>query len=94
MQRAINVEAKAGLKTSTIVWNLDVYCFKDQRPFYNTSLKMQIQETTVKEPCTKESRTKKIKLANSKTSVPPHSNELVKLNYKEKKKEYWKKKQD
>ena len=37
VQRAINAEAKAGLKSSTIVWDLDARCPKGHHPSYNTS---------------------------------------------------------
>ena len=43
VQRAVNVEAKAGLKSSTRVRDSDAYCLKGHRPSHNTSLKVQTQ---------------------------------------------------
>ena len=43
MQRIVNAEAKAGLKLSTIVRNLDIYCFKGHHLIHNTSSKVQTQ---------------------------------------------------
>ena len=40
VQRAVNGEAKAALKTSTMVQELDVRCPKGHRPFHNISLKV------------------------------------------------------
>ena len=43
MQRAVNVEAKVGLRSSTMVWDLDVCCSRGHHLSHNTSLKMQTQ---------------------------------------------------
>ena len=43
VQRAVNAEAKEGLKSSTIVRNLDAHCPKSYHPFHNTSFKIQTQ---------------------------------------------------
>ena len=40
MQRTINVKAKAGLRSSTMVQDLDIYCPQGHRPSHNTSSKM------------------------------------------------------
>ena len=49
VQRAVNVEAKAGLKSSTIVRELDARCPKGHRPFYTTSSKVQTQDSNHKD---------------------------------------------
>ena len=49
---------------------------------------------TAKESKSKESRPKKTKPTNGKSSILPRFDEAVKPNYQEKKKEYWEKKQD
>ena len=36
MQRAVNAEAKAGLRSSTMVWELDACCPRGYRPSHNT----------------------------------------------------------
>ena len=43
VQRAINVEAKVGLKSSIMVQNSDAYCFKGYYPSHNTFSKVQTQ---------------------------------------------------
>ena len=43
MQRAVNAEAKKNLRSSTMVWDLEVCCPKSHHPSHNTSLKVQIQ---------------------------------------------------
>ena len=40
VQKAVNVEAKAGLKSSIMVQDLDACCLKDHRPSYNTFSKV------------------------------------------------------
>ena len=52
VQRAVNAEAKAGLRFSTIVWESDAHCPKSHRLSHNTSSKMRTQEITDKEPRT------------------------------------------
>ena len=41
MQRAVNAETKAGLRSSTMVRDLDIRCLWGHRPFHNTFSKMQ-----------------------------------------------------
>ena len=41
MQRIINMEAKAGLRSNIMVQNLDARCPRSYRPSYNTFLKVQ-----------------------------------------------------
>ena len=94
MQRAINAEAKASLKSNIMVRNTDSHCPKDHHPSQNTFAKIQIQGLTAKESKPKESRPKKAKAANGKSSTLPRFDEAVKPNCQEKKKEYRKKKQD
>ena len=43
MQLAVNAKAKAGLKFSIMVRDLDAHCPRSYRPSHNTSLKMQTQ---------------------------------------------------
>lgn len=54
-------------------------------------LKCRPKEITTNESCTEETRTKKIKLTNGKTFVPPYFNELAKPTYLGKKKSIKKK---
>ena len=73
VQRAVNAEAKAGLKFSTMVWQSDARCPKGHHLFHNISSKVQTQGTTAKEPRTEESRPKEAKQANDKAPAPPRS---------------------
>ena len=43
VQRAVNAEAKASLRFSTIIWDSDARCPKEHRLFHNTSSKVQSQ---------------------------------------------------
>ena len=94
MQRAVNAEAKAGLRSSIMIRNTDSRCFKSNRPSQNTSTKVQTQGLTAKKSKLKESRRKNLKLANEKTPIPPRTNKPGKTSCQDKKKEYFKKKRD
>ena len=63
VQKAVNVEAKAGLRSSAMIWDSDIYCPQGHRSFYNTASKVQTQGTSAKELRPKESRPKKAKPA-------------------------------
>ena len=58
VQRAVNAEAKAGLRSSTMVRESDARCPRGHRPSHNTSSKVQTQGTTAKEPRSKEPKPK------------------------------------
>ena len=94
VQKAINAEAKAGLRSSIMVRNADSCCPRSHRPSQNTSTKVQTQSSTVKESKLKESRPKDSKPANKKTPTLPRTNEPGKISHQDKKKEYFKKKWD
>ena len=94
VQRAVNAEAKAGLKSSTMIRKSDARCPRGYRLSHNTSSKVQTQETTAKDPHTKESRLKEGKSTNGKAPAPPRSNEPAKLNREKKKQKWLKKKKD
>ena len=49
VQRAVNAEAKAGLRPSTIVWDLDIHYPRGHRPSNSTASKVQTQKTTTKD---------------------------------------------
>ena len=84
----VNAEAKAGLKSSIMVWNVDSCYPRDHCPSQNTSAKVQTQGLTAKKSKPKESRPKKAKLANGKSSILPRSNKAVKPNCQKKEKKY------
>ena len=94
LQRVVNAEAKAGLRSSIIVRNADSRCPRGHRPSQNTSTKVQTQDSTAKESKPEESRPKKSKPADGKTPAPPRTDEPGKTSRQDKKKEYLKKKRD
>ena len=94
VQRAVNAEAKAGLRSSIMVRDADSRCLRGHRPSQNTSTKVQTQGSTAKESKPEESRPKESKPANGKTPAPPRTDEPGKTSRQDKKKEYLKKKQD
>ena len=49
VQRAVNAEAKAGLRSSAIVRDSDIRCPRGHRPSNSTVSKVQTQETTAKD---------------------------------------------
>ena len=49
VQRAINAEAKAGLRSTTMVRDSDICCLRGHCPSNNTTSKVQIQGTAVKD---------------------------------------------
>ena len=67
VQRAVNAEAKTGLRSSTIVWNLDVRCPRGHCLSHNTSSKVQTQGSK------DSSRSKEPKLKDPKPA-PSHDN--------------------
>ena len=66
VQRAVNAEAKAGLKFSTMIRESDGCYPRGHRPSHNTSAKVQPQGTTAKEPRSKEPKPKDSKQAPSR----------------------------
>ena len=95
-QKAVNAEAKAGLKSSTIVQDSNIYCLRDYRLFNSIALKIRTLETIAKEFKPEESRPKELKSAEGKNPAPcrSKSTEPRKTFCIDKKKEYFKKKQD
>ena len=59
VQKAVNVEAKAGLRSSTMVWESDARCPKGHRPSYNTSSRYRPRERLPKNPAPKNPGRKK-----------------------------------
>ena len=95
VQRAFNVEAKAGLRSSTMVQESDACCPKSHRPSHNTFSKVQTQGSSHKDSSrTEESRPKEAKLTDGKAPAPPRSDEPTKPNHEKKKREWLKKKKD
>ena len=68
VQKTVNVEAKAGLRSTTMVRDLDICCPWGHRPSNNTISKVQTQGTAIKDF----SRPEKPKTKDLK-SVPLHN---------------------
>ena len=66
VQRAVNPEAKAGLRSSTIVRDLDTRCPRGHRPSHATLVKVQTQGFNTKEFKSKDFKPKKSKSAKDK----------------------------
>ena len=96
VQRAVNAEAKAGLRSSTMVQDSYICYPRGHCSSNSTVSKVQTQETTAKESKPEESRPKESKLAEGKNSALPRSEstEPEKTSRIHKKREYLKKKQD
>ena len=94
VQRAVNAEAKAGLRSSTMVRESDARCSKGHHLSHNIPSKMQTQGTTAKKPRTKEFRLKEAKLTDGKNPALPRSKsaEPGKTSRTDKRREYLEKK--
>ena len=84
VQRAVNAKTKAGLRFNTMVEDLDVYYPKGYHPSYNTSLKVQTQNSK-NFSCPKKSKFKDPKLALSRNNA---AESPKKVNKKDKKKKF------
>ena len=83
MQKIINTKAKAGLKSNTIIWNLDAYYFKSHRLFYIIFSKIQIQNSNNKNIShSKKSKYKDLKL------ILPCNNAIKPVKKKDKKRDF------
>ena len=82
VQRAVNAEAKTGLRSSTMVWNLDACCPRGHRLSHNTFSKVQTQGSKDSSR-SKEPKPKDLKPAPSRDNV---AEPVKKENRKNKKK--------
>ena len=71
VQKAVKAEGKAGLRSSAMVWHLDIRCPRGHRPSNSNTSKMQIKGTTTKEPRPDKFRPKEAKPAKEKAPAPP-----------------------
>ena len=88
MQKAVNAESKAGLKSSTMIRDSDIRCPRDHCLSNNTALKVQTQGTTIKDSHPKEPKVKETKptLSRAEASKPSEQarNEKKKKRHQEK----------
>ena len=90
VQKVVNVESKAGLRSSTMVRNLDIRCPRDHCFSNSTALKMQTQGTTTKDSYPEKPKIKKTK----PTPARAEANEPSEQARKEKKKKKHQEKQN
>ena len=90
VQKAVNAEAKAGLRSSTMVWDPDIHYPRGYQPSNSTVLKIQTQGTTTKDSQPEEPKVKEIRPILSRVEA----SKLSKQARKEKKKKRHQEKQD
>ena len=89
VQRTVNVEAKMGLRSSSIVRYLDTYCLQSHRPSNSTTSKVQIQGTTAKDSfCPEEPKTKERKSVCTNAAEPSEQNKKDKKDRQDKKRKF------
>ena len=85
VQRAVNAEARAGLRSSTKVRDLDARCPRDHRPSHNTSVKVQTQGSSHKDSSrSKEPKPKDPKPAPSRDNAAEPTKKENRKNKKKK----------
>ena len=80
VQRAVNAETKAGLRSSSMVRDSDIRCPRGHRPSNSTATKVQTQETKdshPEEPKVKEVRPTPSRAEASKTSNQAHKKKKI-----------------
>lgn len=84
VQKTVNIKAKADLKSSTIVWDLDAHYLRDYYPFYITFSKIQTQESSTKKFKVKKPKPKKPKPALSHNNIAKSIKKKDRKNQKKK----------
>ena len=74
VQKIVNAEAKAGLRSSAMIRDSDICCLRGHRPSNSIASKVQTQGMSAKEPRPEESKIKKAKRAKKKAPAPPRTN--------------------
>ena len=69
MQRAVNAEVKAGLKSSTIIQDLDIRYPRSHRSSNSTTSKVQTKEITTKDSHPEEPKVKKTRSTSFQTEA-------------------------
>ena len=90
IQKAVNTEAKAGLRSSTMFWNSDIRYSRDYRPSNNIASKVQTQGITTKDSHPEEPKIKKARLTSSQAKI----SKLFEQARKERKKKKYQEKRD
>ena len=90
VQKAVNAKAKAGLRSSIMVWDPDICCPKSHCSFNITASKVQTQKITAKDSHPKELKIKEARLTLSWAEVSKPFEQAC----KEKKKKKYQERQD
>ena len=85
VQKAVNAEAKAGLKSSTMVRDSDICCSKGHRSPNSITSKVQTKGTTAKNSDQEEPKVKKIKPTLSRVTETNKPSEQAHKEQKRKK---------
>ena len=68
VQKAVNAESKAGLRSSVMVWDSNIRCPQRHRHSNSTTLKVQTQGKNVKDTYPEEPKIKEVKPASSRAA--------------------------
>ena len=90
VQKAVNAESKAGLRSNTMVRNSDICCPRGHRPSNSTASKVQTQGITTKDSHPEEPKVKEIRPTPSRAEASKPSKQAR----KKKKKKRHQEKQD
>ena len=93
VQRAVNAEAKAGLRSSAMVQDLDICCPRGHRPSNSTISKMQTQGTTAKKPRLKKFKSKDTKAVRANAAELLEQDKKVKKDRQNTKQRFWEKRE-
>ena len=85
VQKVVNAEAKAGLRSSTMVQNSDIHCPRGHRPFNNTAAKVQTQG--IKDSHPEEPKVKKVRPTPSRAEAREPSEQARKEKKKKRQQE-------
>ena len=81
VQKTVNAKAKVGLRSSTMIWDLDIRCPKGYCLFHNSFLKVQNQDFK-NSFCFKKSKFKDLKLTLSYDNIIELTKKKIKKNKK------------
>ena len=91
LQRIVNAESKAGLKSSTMIQDSDIRYLQDYRSSNSIASKVQTQGTTAKDSHRKEPKVKEVKPTSSQAAEVSKPSEQA---HKEKKRKRYPERQD
>ena len=90
MQRAVNEETKAGLKSSIMVRDSDIHCPRGHRPSNSTASKVQAHGTTTKDSfCLEKPKAKETKSVHANAVEPSEQDKKDNKNQRDKKRRFW-----